>query len=89
MHEVHLDAERDQACGNVRAGIASSPECEAWFQHNGSYAANGILNFLRKCKENKKDCGIGCLQGHWYQKVNPARDSRDYKLVSGVSECDP
>lgn len=88
MHEVHLDAERDQTCGNVRAGIAASPECKAWSQHNGSNAANGVLNFLRKCKETKKDCGIGCLQGHWYDKATSDGYYRDYKQTLGVSECD-
>ena len=86
MHEVHADAERDQACGNIPAGIAASSECNEWYKHNASHAHNSILAFLRKCRDQNKDCGITCMHGHWYNKPGLALD---YKANTGVSKCEP
>ena len=87
MHEVHMDEQRDQECGNIHAGIAASPECKEWFQHNGSYTANGLLRFLRKCNEKNQEFDVSKLQGHWY--FDPSkRQTLDYKNAPGVPpEC--
>ena len=63
MHEVYMDEQPDQECGNIHAGIAASPECKEWFQHNGSYTANGLLRFLRNLAEYISVC--------YYSKLFP------------------
>ena len=87
MHEVHVDAERKQACGNIHAGIAAAAECNEWYKHNASHTHNSMLSFLRKCKDTKKDCGVSCMHMNWYLK-SPKGDL-DYKSVPGVSKCEP
>ena len=83
MHEVHMDDQRDRECIHVRGGIAASPECNAWFQRNGSYAANGILQFVRKCQAEKA-LDIFKLNGHWY--YDPFKNNGlDYK--SAAPQC--
>lgn len=87
MHAVHSDKERSQKCSNVLKGIEKSAECETWVRKNGSSTGNTILSFLRKCSQSKRDCGIHCLKGHWYDTPQPGGYSRDYKLVKGVAKC--
>jgi len=87
MHTVHSNEERSHMCTNIRAGIAASEECEKWTKHNGSSVGNSVLELLQSCRVSKRDCGIRCLSGHWYDKPQSGGYTRDYKLAPGVAKC--